>query len=184
MYWKSLDPPGPACTSCMWRMVDTMAEKASAKVTFPDVTFLVWDFLPKKFAKSLHYLSKPPNWRIQNAGRTTLRGKYPAILHELEVNTVLCTMFMCIFVFDLRKPLVPIQFMSCLFFLHICFSRSTAQATALKEHLSIDMVMNLDVPRAVIIERLTDRWIHPASGRVYAYSYRPPKVLCDSTVGL
>eukprot|EP00903_Cladosiphon_okamuranus_P017088 g15746.t1 len=55
------------------------------------------------------------------------------------------------------------------------FPRSTAQAIALKEHLPVDMVMNLDVPRQVIVDRLTDRWIHPGSGRVYAYSYRPPK---------
>lgn len=54
--------------------------------------------------------------------------------------------------------------------------RSTAQAIALKEHLPVDMVMNLDVPRQVIMDRLTDRWIHPGSGRVYAYAYRPPKV--------
>lgn len=54
--------------------------------------------------------------------------------------------------------------------------RSTAQAIALKEHLPVDMVMNLDVPRQIIVERLTDRWIHPGSGRVYAYAYRPPKV--------
>lgn len=54
--------------------------------------------------------------------------------------------------------------------------RSTAQAKALKDHLPVDMVMNLDVPRQVIIDRLTDRWIHPGSGRVYAYAYRPPKV--------
>ncbi|CAN0377033.1 unnamed protein product, partial [Ectocarpus sp. 13 AM-2016] len=56
------------------------------------------------------------------------------------------------------------------------FPRSTAQANALKDHLPVDMVMNLDVPRQVIIDRLTDRWIHPGSGRVYAYAYRPPKV--------
>lgn len=54
--------------------------------------------------------------------------------------------------------------------------RSTAQAIALKKHLPVDMVMNLDVPRQVIMDRLTDRWIHPGSGRVYAYAYRPPKV--------
>lgn len=54
--------------------------------------------------------------------------------------------------------------------------RSTAQAQALKEHLPVDMVMNLDVPKQVIVDRLTDRWIHPGSGRVYAYAYRPPKV--------
>ncbi|CAM9615599.1 unnamed protein product [Ectocarpus sp. 6 AP-2014] len=55
------------------------------------------------------------------------------------------------------------------------FPRSTAQAKALKDHLPVDMVMNLDVPRQIIIDRLTDRWIHPGSGRVYAYAYRPPK---------
>ncbi|CAM9533315.1 unnamed protein product [Sphacelaria rigidula] len=55
------------------------------------------------------------------------------------------------------------------------FPRSTSQAIALKEHMPIDMVINLDVPRGVIVDRLSDRWIHPASGRVYAYSYRPPK---------
>ena len=54
--------------------------------------------------------------------------------------------------------------------------RSTAQAIALKEHLPVDMVMNLDVPREIIMDRLTDRWIHPGSGRVYAYAYRPPQV--------
>lgn len=47
---------------------------------------------------------------------------------------------------------------------------------ALKEHLPVDMVMNLDVPKQIIMDRLTDRWIHPKSGRVYAYAYRPPKV--------
>lgn len=47
---------------------------------------------------------------------------------------------------------------------------------ALKEHLPVDMVMNLDVPKKTIMDRLTDRWIHPRSGRVYAYAYRPPKV--------
>ncbi|CAM9853121.1 unnamed protein product, partial [Choristocarpus tenellus] len=55
------------------------------------------------------------------------------------------------------------------------FPRSKSQTLALEGHLAIDVVMNLDVPRQTIIDRLTDRWIHPASGRVYAYQYRPPK---------
>ncbi|CAM9199541.1 unnamed protein product, partial [Hapterophycus canaliculatus] len=55
------------------------------------------------------------------------------------------------------------------------FPRSTAQAQALKDHLPVDMVMNLDVPQQIIVDRLTDRWIHLGSGRVYAYAYRPPK---------
>lgn len=55
------------------------------------------------------------------------------------------------------------------------FPRTTAQATSLENFMQVDFVLNLDVPRDTIVERLTDRWIHPASGRVYAYSYRPPK---------
>merc|ERR1712032_1259438 len=27
-----------------------------------------------------------------------------------------------------------------------------------------------------ILERISDRWIHPSSGRIYSYSYNPPKV--------
>merc|ERR1719215_618746 len=38
------------------------------------------------------------------------------------------------------------------------------------------MVINLDVPIETIVERISDRWIHPSSGRVYSYSYNPPKV--------
>jgi len=56
------------------------------------------------------------------------------------------------------------------------FPRTLAQAQALEDVLDIDMVVNLDIPTETIVERLSDRWIHPASGRVYSYSYNPPKV--------
>ncbi|KAG5178474.1 adenylate kinase-domain-containing protein [Tribonema minus] len=55
------------------------------------------------------------------------------------------------------------------------FPRTLAQALVLDEKIAVDMVLSLDVPRATIVERLTDRWVHPGSGRVYAYSYRPPQ---------
>ena len=36
--------------------------------------------------------------------------------------------------------------------------------------------MNLDVPDDIILSRISDRWVHLSSGRVYNLSYNPPKV--------
>ena len=36
--------------------------------------------------------------------------------------------------------------------------------------------MNIDVPDEVILNRISDRWIHLPSGRVYNLSYNRPKV--------
>ncbi|KAL7556868.1 hypothetical protein ACA910_011837 [Epithemia clementina (nom. ined.)] len=55
------------------------------------------------------------------------------------------------------------------------FPRNVAQAQALEECLAVDHVVNLNVPTETIVERIADRWIHPASGRVYSYSYQPPR---------
>ncbi|KAL7568711.1 hypothetical protein ACA910_021705 [Epithemia clementina (nom. ined.)] len=55
------------------------------------------------------------------------------------------------------------------------FPRNIQQAKALEEVAHIDYVVNLDVPTETIVERIADRWIHPSSGRVYSYSYKPPK---------
>lgn len=56
------------------------------------------------------------------------------------------------------------------------FPRTIVQAQALDKCVNIDLVVNLDIPNETIVERIADRWIHPASGRVYNYSYNPPKV--------
>ncbi|KAL7467784.1 hypothetical protein ACHAXS_008024, partial [Conticribra weissflogii] len=56
------------------------------------------------------------------------------------------------------------------------FPRTMEQAVALDKNLDVDLVINLCIPNETIIERISDRWIHPASGRVYNYSYKPPKV--------
>ena len=56
------------------------------------------------------------------------------------------------------------------------FPRTMEQAIALDKELDVDLVINLCIPNETIIERISDRWIHPASGRVYNYSYKPPKV--------
>ena len=55
------------------------------------------------------------------------------------------------------------------------FPRTLSQAQALEDVSQINNVVNLDIPTETIVERIADRWIHPASGRVYSYSYKPPK---------
>lgn len=56
------------------------------------------------------------------------------------------------------------------------FPRTVVQARHLEEVVHVDLVINLDIPTETIVERIADRWIHPASGRIYSYSYKPPKV--------
>lgn len=37
------------------------------------------------------------------------------------------------------------------------------------------LVISLDIPHEVIVERMKQRWIHMKSGRTYSYDYNPPK---------
>jgi adenylate kinase len=56
------------------------------------------------------------------------------------------------------------------------FPRTMEQAEALEKKMHVDFVINLDIPTETIVDRISDRWIHAPSGRVYSYSYKPPKV--------
>lgn len=61
-------------------------------------------------------------------------------------------------------------------FLFDGFPRTIPQAEALVDAgITIDHVVELDVPDADIIERLGGRRMHLASGRVYHIKYNPPK---------
>ncbi|TRY66799.1 hypothetical protein DNTS_009588 [Danionella cerebrum] len=55
------------------------------------------------------------------------------------------------------------------------FPRTVAQAEALDSVYDVDTVINLDVPFQTIRERLTSRWVHFPSGRVYNTDFNPPK---------
>jgi adenylate kinase len=61
-------------------------------------------------------------------------------------------------------------------FLFDGFPRTIPQAEALREvGVEIDVVLEIDVPDEVIVERLGGRRVHPQSGRVYHLEYNPPK---------
>ncbi|KAM6985280.1 GTP:AMP phosphotransferase AK3, mitochondrial [Aplochiton taeniatus] len=55
------------------------------------------------------------------------------------------------------------------------FPRTVAQAEALDSVYTVDTVLNLDVPFQTIQERLTSRWVHLTSGRVYNTNFNPPR---------
>lgn len=61
------------------------------------------------------------------------------------------------------------------------FPRTRPQAEALHTALTttatpLNCVVELAVPDEVILSRITSRWIHAPSGRVYNTDYNPPKV--------
>ena len=61
-------------------------------------------------------------------------------------------------------------------FLFDGFPRTIPQAQALvEEGVNIDFVVEIDVDDEEIIERLSGRRVHPASGRVYHIKHNPPK---------
>ena len=57
------------------------------------------------------------------------------------------------------------------------FPRTIPQADAMKQAgVTIDFVLEIDVPDSEIIERMSGRRVHPASGRTYHVKFNPPKV--------
>ena len=57
------------------------------------------------------------------------------------------------------------------------FPRTIPQADAMKSAgVAIDYVLQIDVPDSDIIERMSGRRVHPASGRTYHLRFNPPKV--------
>jgi adenylate kinase len=62
-------------------------------------------------------------------------------------------------------------------FLFDGFPRTIPQAEAMKlAGVKIDFVLEIDVPDSSIIERMSGRRVHVASGRTYHVTFNPPKV--------
>ena len=62
-------------------------------------------------------------------------------------------------------------------FLFDGFPRTIVQADAMKSAgVKLDLVLEIAVPDDAIIERMSGRRVHPASGRSYHVKFNPPKV--------
>ncbi|TDR81592.1 adenylate kinase [Paludibacterium purpuratum] len=61
-------------------------------------------------------------------------------------------------------------------FLFDGFPRTIPQAEAMREAgVDIDFVVEIDVPDELIVDRMSGRRVHVASGRTYHVKYNPPK---------
>ncbi|KFO23197.1 Adenylate kinase isoenzyme 4, mitochondrial [Fukomys damarensis] len=56
------------------------------------------------------------------------------------------------------------------------FPRTLGQAEALDRLCDLDLVISLNVPFETLKDRLSRRWVHPPSGRVYNLDFKPPNV--------
>ncbi|KAK3956319.1 P-loop containing nucleoside triphosphate hydrolase protein [Pseudoneurospora amorphoporcata] len=56
------------------------------------------------------------------------------------------------------------------------FPRTAIQARRLDEIIPINLVVSLKTPVDVILERISGRWVHEPSGRVYNTTFNAPKV--------
>jgi len=62
-------------------------------------------------------------------------------------------------------------------FLFDGFPRTIPQAEAMRQAgVALDIVLEIDVPDVAIIERMSGRRVHVASGRTYHVKFNPPKV--------
>jgi adenylate kinase len=70
-------------------------------------------------------------------------------------------------------------------FLFDGFPRTIPQAEAMRSAgVRLDVVLEIDVPDSSIVERMSGRRVHVASGRTYHLRFNPPKVQgCDDVTG-
>jgi adenylate kinase len=56
------------------------------------------------------------------------------------------------------------------------FPRNATQAKQIENVIPINFVVNLRTPVDIIIKRISNRWIHAPSGRIYNTTFNTPKV--------
>jgi adenylate kinase len=56
------------------------------------------------------------------------------------------------------------------------FPRTATQAIQLNDIVPINMVVSINTPSEIIIDRICNRWVHAPSGRVYNTTFNAPKV--------
>ncbi|KAF1989550.1 adenylate kinase [Aulographum hederae CBS 113979] len=56
------------------------------------------------------------------------------------------------------------------------FPRTAAQAQSIDDLIPINLVVHIDTPKEIILDRICNRLVHEPSGRVYNMTFNPPKV--------
>ncbi|CAI5760127.1 unnamed protein product [Candida verbasci] len=56
------------------------------------------------------------------------------------------------------------------------FPRTINQAKELNKETNLNLVIELDVPQNIILDRINARWVHLKSGRIYNLDYNAPKI--------
>lgn len=56
------------------------------------------------------------------------------------------------------------------------FPRNVSQARQIDKVIPINWVVHINTPAEVVIDRISNRWVHAPSGRVYNTTFNPPKV--------
>lgn len=56
------------------------------------------------------------------------------------------------------------------------FPRNVSQALQIDGITPINWVVHISTPAEVVIDRISNRWVHAPSGRVYNTTFNPPKV--------
>jgi adenylate kinase len=56
------------------------------------------------------------------------------------------------------------------------FPRNAAQARQVERIIPINLAVSIRTPPEVVVERISGRWVHAPSGRVYNTGFNPPRV--------
>lgn len=56
------------------------------------------------------------------------------------------------------------------------FPRTATQAQALTHVLTMNLIFHLMTPAEIVVKRMSNRWTHASSGRVYNVGFNDPKV--------
>ncbi|KAL2755109.1 hypothetical protein ACRALDRAFT_1082653 [Sodiomyces alcalophilus JCM 7366] len=115
------------------------------------------------------WLRRPGDPDVMTLSSTATNAE-PASYGELPVDLITSTAAL-----DAHAPPVASEDPSASFILD-GFPRTVTQALTCDKIVPINLVVSLKTPIDVVIERITSRWVHEPSGRVYNTTFNAPKV--------
>ena len=170
MYWKRAWLSSfPVKVFELWRSI-TSATLVYYTLSVQNIkdTFLILSCIPPFCPQNSLHSSE--EWTLQGV-KSVPQGCWPMLTPML--TTVVSSWLDVFNVLYTRRISLRLWLgLSCL----AGFPRTVSQAESLDNVCSVDTVINLDVPYQTIKQRLTSRWLHLPSGRVYNIDFNPPKI--------